>query len=210
MTQFFSYPENIDLEILRGLVFDNAFAGADNTYILSPRGANEKDIWKEGLTLVKKNAKPTNAVSAAATNVKNITTAIVKATAPIVKAATSTPKAEAPAKSAAPKAPAPAANQTPSNPKPTQAQPKPAAPPAYTGEKSYKSVKSLHRSQFLHALSSIAFPDRSCTIDQELISLVTSEGKNHVAIKFLKANGGIWSSKLSLKDKVYLSAFGSK
>jgi HAD superfamily hydrolase (TIGR01549 family) len=207
LTMFFSRPENIDLEILRGLVFDNAFAGADNTYILSPRGANDKDIWKEGLALVKKNAKPVGAVSAAATNVKNITTAIVKATAPIVKAATASPK-PAPA---APKATAPEktattkVNITPDNKLPAS-QTNVIELPAYTGEKSYRCVKTLHRTQFLHALSSIAFPGKSISIDNSLISLVTSKGKDHVAIKFLKANGGIWSSKLSLKEKVYLSA----
>jgi hypothetical protein len=207
LTMFFSRPENIDLEILRGLVFDNAFAGANNTYILSPRGANDKDIWKEGLALVKKNTKPVGAVSAAATNVKNITTAIVKATAPIVKAATASPK-PAPA---APKVATPEKSAIPkvnisSDIKLPVAQTNVVELPTYTGEKSYRSVKSLHRTQFLHALSSIAFPGKNVSIDNSLISLVTSKGKDHVAIKFLKANGGIWSSKLSLKEKVYLSA----
>ena len=186
------------------MVFDNAFAGAENNYILSPRGANDKDIWKEGLALVKKNAKPTSAVAAAASNVKNITTAIVKA------ATSSAPKSEAPAKPAAPKTPNSEANTPPTSAKSPTIPAQPIALPAYIGEKSYKSVKSLHRSQFLHALSSIAFPGKSCKIDKEWISLVESEGKNHVALKFLKENGGIWSSELSLKDKVYLSAFGGK
>lgn len=199
LTMFFSRPQNIDLEILRGLVFDNAFAGAENTYILSPRGANDKDIWKEGLALVRKNEKPVSAVAAAANNVKNITTAIVKATTPIVKAATATPKpvtAEKPATSAA--------NSPPAIKQPT-AQAKAVEIPAYTGDKNYKSIKTLHRTQFLHALSSIAFPERNCSIDSALINLVESKGKNYVAIKFLKENGGIWSSKLPLKDKLYLS-----
>lgn len=39
---FLSRPQANELEILKGLIFDNAFAGADNTYILSPRGVNEK------------------------------------------------------------------------------------------------------------------------------------------------------------------------
>ncbi|WP_223544108.1 hypothetical protein [Pseudomonas sp. A-B-19] len=184
LTAFLSRPGNFDLEILRGLIFDNAFAGANNTYILSPRGANDSDIWKEGLALVKKNAKPASTISTAATNVKNITTALVKAASP--------------------------ADNSIKNNKSSMAQGKPMEALNYTAQKSYKSVKSLHRTQFLHALSSIAFPDKQCVIDNCLINLVPTKGKNHVAIKFLKENGGIWSSKLSLKDKLYLSATNLK
>ena len=170
----------------RALTLGNVgtFAGANNTYILSPRGANDSDIWKEGLALVKKNAKPASTISTAATNVKNITTALVKAASP--------------------------ADNSIKNNKSSMAQGKPMEALNYTAQKSYKSVKSLHRTQFLHALSSIAFPDKQCVIDNCLINLVPTKGKNHVAIKFLKENGGIWSSKLSLKDKLYLSATNLK
>lgn len=164
LSMFFSRPCNMDLDLLKGLVFDNAYAGAENTYILSPRVPNDKDVWKEGVTLWKNNGKATGAVATAANNVKNLTTALVKAAVPQL----------------------------------AEAQ-------AYTGLNSYKSVKSLHRSQFLQALSSIAFPGKKCQYDQGLIELVPSKGKNFVAIEFLRTNGGLWNSKLSIKDKIYLA-----
>nr|WP_314617925.1 HAD-IA family hydrolase [uncultured Pseudomonas sp.] len=191
---FLSRPQANELEILKGLIFDNAFAGADNTYILSPRGVNERDIWKEGIALAKKNVKPANTIAAAASNVKNITSAIVKAATPAAKTS-ETPKKPANNPAAQIKKPAP----TP-------------AVYRYDGQKTYRAVKSLHRKQFLHALSALAYPGKPVSIKSDLINLVPSKGKNYVAIKFLNENGGIWKSKLSLKDKFYLttSSFGIK
>lgn len=68
-----------------------------------------------------------------------------------------------------------------------------------------KHIKSYHRTEFLSVLSNFAFPGKSCVIDPTLIEMVITKGKNHVALEFLKANGGLWRSKLNLKDKIYLT-----
>jgi len=199
LSMFLSRPQVNELEIIRGLIFDNAFAGAENTYILSPRGASDKDIWKEGLALIKNSAKPSTTTSS---TVKSITTAIAKATAPVVKAAAPIAKAVAPVA----KTPAPTVKST-SQHKSVETHENQSHQQKYSGSKTYRAVKSLHRSQFLGALSSIAYPQKNCKIDEALIDLVSSKGKNHVAIQFLNENGGIWKSELSLKDKLYLAAF---
>jgi len=211
LSMFLSRPQANELDILKGLIFDNAFAGAENSYILSPHGVNEKDIWKEGIALIKKNAKPVSSIATAASNVKNITSAIVKAATPTPKPASPAPKAAA-SKPAA-KAPAQPSNQAkvaaqPANKVTAPVQPRPAPAPVafvYNGQRTYKAVKSLHRNQFLHALSSIAFPDQKLPVEAALVNLVPSKGKNYVAIQFLKDNGGLWKSKLSLMDKLYLA-----
>ncbi|CAO3303241.1 hypothetical protein [Pseudomonas putida] len=217
---FLSRPEAAELEIIRGLIFDNAFAGAENTYLLSPRAANDKDIWKEGLALVKKGSKPASPAVAAANGVKTITNAIAKAAAPIVKAAAQ-PKAPDAKSAEAAKTQAQKAQPSKPQPKPENIKPqakiepvkseipkaaKAVSHPIYSGDKTYRAIKTLHRDHFLDALSSVAYPQKECKIDKSLIDLVSSKGKNHVAIRFLKENGGIWKSKLSLKDKIYLTA----
>ncbi|MCX2817571.1 MULTISPECIES: hypothetical protein [unclassified Pseudomonas] len=215
---FLSRPLVSELEILRELIFDNAYAGAENSYILSPRGVNEKDIWKEGLALAKKQQKPSSPAAAAASSVKNITNAIAKAAAPIVKAAASQkPEVKKEPKSANAattklerditekeqasntKGCEPASIKTVDSVLTTAVNQE-----SFVGIRSLREVKTLHRNQFLQALSAIAFPGKSCQIDHDLAELVTSIGKNQVAIRFLNANGGIWSSKLPLKDKIYL------
>lgn len=218
LMSFLSRPLVSELEILRELVFDNAYAGAENSYILSPRGVNEKDIWKEGLALAKSQQKPSSPAAAAASSVKTLTNAIAKAAAPIVKAAASQKtdvKKEAKPATAAAKKPELSNTKkeqvstiTSSEPTPIKTvEPVPTAAvnqESFAGIRSLREVKTLHRNQFLYALSAIAFPGKACQIEHDLVELVTSIGKNQVAIRFLNANGGIWSSKLPLKDKIYL------
>ena len=180
MHKFFSNPVEADLNILKGLIFDNSYAGVQSIFLLSPSKPNETDIWKEGLALSKKLTPQKSVVSAAAQSVKNITNAFVKGQ-PTANAVASIEKTKAPAKS-----------RTLPNIE-------------HFKVTNLKIAKSYHRTEYLSVLSAIAFPNKQCIIDPTLIEMVLTKGKNYVALKFIQDNGGLWKSKLSLKDKIYLA-----
>lgn len=173
MHRFFSAPVQADLDILKGLIFDNSYAGIQNIYILSPNKPNDADVWREGLALSKKLTPQKNVVSAAAQSVKAITSALV--------------------------------NSQPTIKKSSHQKHSPSIDLDDFKTINLKHIKSYHRTEFLTILSAFAFPGKACAIDPTLIDMVVTKGKNHVALKFLKANGGLWRSKLLLKDKIYLA-----
>ncbi|MGE6528785.1 HAD-IA family hydrolase [Pseudomonas sp. NPDC077382] len=250
MQRFLQSPVKEDLDILRGLEFDNSYAGIDNIYILSPGKPHEKDIWKEGLSAALKLAGEGSITGTAVQAVKKVANAITKTLPGKTEAAPSHAKAS-PAKNGSPapiKADAkpgvvkalPSPKSEPSTsakkdapkadiknpapvkaiPQPPKTQARPATPPKETampvvesaltinGEArevlSLKSIKSYHRTQFLHKLAKLAYPGKECRIDDDLIEFVPTYGKDYVMAEFLSRNGGIWASKLKFREKIYL------
>lgn len=183
LTSILRKPSIHEVEILKGMIFDNSFAGHDKRYILSPRkGAKDSEsIWKEGHSvLYPKNTKPP---------VKEIK-----------KHAEKNLNKSAPMKS----------------PKPVlkknmviKIRKNNVLINGTSYPKKIDSLRILHRDTFIEVVSLLAKNSPSEKEKRYYADLVKSNSKKYIAAKLLKENGGIWSARVPVKEKinVYLNLF---
>ncbi|RBW68898.1 hypothetical protein [Bacillus taeanensis] len=207
-------PSKREAEVLKGMLFDNAFAGHNKRYILTPNeGAPDSEsIWKEGhKALYSANAKaPVKKPSP-------------KPTAPVKAASVQ----QQPAKNPAPK---PAVQKQPAkSPKPKTAAPvknnskKPQIPEVSLKNnniivngtsypKDIHSLRVLHRNTFVESIALLAKLSPSKEVIADYANMVKDHPKKYVAAKLLKDYGGISNANISKKDKLksYLSLLGKK
>lgn len=196
-------PTVTELEIFKGLIFDNAFAGHKPKYILSPdeNSKIQDSIWKEGYRVMAEEAQKE----------KN-RAAVKKADKPVEKKPAPKPSptvnklAEKPSNTNVIKKNVPSEKPTGSKKK------KPIKPVKLEGgvlvveDSVYplkiNKVKVLHRDTFVEAISLLAKETPSQEAKKIYSNLIKAKSKRYVAAKILKDNGGISKSRLSGREKM--------
>lgn len=191
-----------ETDVLKGLLFDNAFAGHANRYILSPNaGAKDnQSIWKEGhrvyqASIPKKNSNPVKKPAPKK-----------KPEPPVKQVNTPAPAPAKPKQQAAPKKPA--AKAVPEKKKAVK---KPAKivlqkNKVMIGDQSYPkqitALKVLHRNEFIEVISWLAKLTPSEEVRRSYADMIKENPKTYVAARLLNEYGGISKADISKKDKL--------
>ncbi|MBM7652569.1 HAD-IA family hydrolase [Neobacillus cucumis] len=218
LTNILRKPTQQEAEILKGMVFDNNFAGHNNRYIVTPN-SNAKDtesIWKEGHkafyvannnAVVKNNtpaAKPAQQVKTPATVEKKNNTSTVKNEKPVGNNKAAAPKANVVK---------PAEQKKEVNNKNGKAGKSTitlSGPYIYVDgtrySKNINSLRSLYRDTFIESVATLAKKMPKPEAKEYYANLIKDHSKAYVAAKLLQENGGIMQADMPTgeKFKIYL------
>lgn len=204
ITNILRKPTVHEAEIMKGMVFDNAFAGHKNRYIISPHeGAKDSDsIWKEGHKVLKEaNSQPAGKENKPKVNPKpepaKKNNETVKQNKP--KNSEIEPKKETSPSPAKPKNPV--VKKEKAKPKVTQD-----SHFIYVDGVKYRktidSLRTLHRDVFIESVATLAKNPVSAEARSYYANLIKNNSKYYVAAKLLRENGGIFKADLPKKEKV--------
>jgi FMN phosphatase YigB (HAD superfamily) len=215
LTNILRKPTEQEAELMKGMVFDNAFAGHKNRYIVSPHeGAKDTDsIWKEGHAALKEanNNKPAlkNEKPAAKAPVKNETPQKKNETISEKKPAVNKGNIEKAAEkvtSEKPQTKTPAVNMNQKGKKEKEL-PKVSLSGKFINvdgnsyPKRIDSLRTLYRDVFIESVSALAKNPPQEEAKRYYSSLIKNNSKAYVAAKLLQENGGIFKADMPSKEK---------
>lgn len=224
LTNIMRKPTETEAEILRGMIFDNAFAGHANRYILAPNNTvkEAQNIWKEGYRVLYSNKdKGINAPQKKNENVqqkkveKNVEdkkSAVNKDVKQNLKAEKEVPKSKSNDK---------VTNSSKTNPKKDQTKKSVGSVKLQNNNiiadgkifsKNIDQLRILHRDSFIEAVALLAKLSPSTEAKNNYAKMIESHSKKYVAAKLLSDYGGISKANLSKigKIKAYRSLMQKK
>lgn len=213
LTNVLRKPSRKEAEILKGLVFDNAFAGHANRYILSPNknAPITESIWKEGYNaLYGSNTNKADKKEVPAKQESKVQQAVTKSIKNTKGQSTSKAKAAAKEKSKA--------KNTVAKIEKTKAKP---SIKLYSANliidgvkvpKRINSLRYLYRDNFVEVVSKLAKLSPSEEAKREYSNMIKKRTKKYVAAKLLHEYGGISRANLPRREKrkMYMSLLFKK
>ncbi|MCM3652957.1 hypothetical protein M3184_14015 [Metabacillus litoralis] len=210
LTNILRKPTKTEAEILKGMIFDNAFAGHANRYILAPHKGykDSQSIWKEGhkelYTNTEAAKKNVPAKNEKVQPKKPSEQVVVQSKPPVQKQVV---KENANQKKPVQK---PKVNENKDN-KSTDKKQRFGTVKLQNNKiivdgqnfsKNIDQLRVLHREAFVEAVALLAKLSPSAEAKKQYAEMISNHSKSYVAAKLLKEYGGISKAKLPRKGKL--------